>query len=152
MEASVHVRSCLWQLPFGDQAMAITTQRFWALGGFPSAPIMEDFELVQKLRRAGAAGAGYIRTLPLAAECNGRRWAQLGVARANFTNQLIMVAYVYGGCSPSNIYDLYYHFAPRQWLDAALAERAARGGVGGGVARAAATLLKIALGKAAKKQ
>ena len=28
MEATVHVRSCLWQLPFGDQAMAITRQRF----------------------------------------------------------------------------------------------------------------------------
>jgi hypothetical protein len=153
MEATVHVRSCLWQLPFGDQAMALTRQRFEALGGFPNdAPIMEDFELVQQLRRAGAAGAGYIRTLPLAAECNGRRWAQLGVARANLTNQLIMVAYVYGGCSPAAIYDLYYHFVPRRWLDAALAERAAQGGVGGGLASAAASLLTLALGNAAKKQ
>jgi hypothetical protein len=107
---------------------------------------------VQQLRRAVAAGLGYIRTLPLAAECNGRRWAQFGEARANLTNQLIMVAYVYYGCSPTAIYDLYYHFAPRRWLDAALAGRAAQGGVGAGLASAAASLLTLALGNAAKKR
>jgi len=107
MEATVHLRSTVVQLPFGDQAMAITRQRFDAVGGFDRrAPIMEDFELVQRLRRQRAVGR--IVTLGAAAECSGRRWAVMGVARANLLNQAIMVAYVYGGCGPAEIYELYY--------------------------------------------
>lgn len=49
---------------------------------------MEDFELVQKLRRASAGGAGRIETLPDAAECSGRRWEARGVWRTNLTNQV----------------------------------------------------------------
>ena len=109
MERTVHYRSSIVQLPFGDQALAITKQRFDALGGFPpGAPIMEDFELVQKLRRCGAAGAGWIVTLDAATECSGRRWATLGVWRANLLNQVIMVAYTFGGASTKDIYDWYY--------------------------------------------
>ena len=154
MEATVHIRSALWQLPFGDQALALTRQRFLALGGFPAeSPIMEDFELVQKIRRAGAAGGGYIRTLPLAAECNGRRWAARGVWRTNLVNQVIMVAYVYGGCSPAKIYDFYYHFSLHQWLEDGLRERSARGGLTGSFAGAAASLYMFFFGgNATKKQ
>jgi len=153
MEATVHVRSFLWQLPFGDQALALTRQRFLALGGFPAdSPIMEDFELVQKLRRAGAAGAGIIRTLPLAAECNGRRWAARGVWRTNLVNQVIMVAYVYGGCSPARIYDLYYHFSLHQWLEGALKDRTARGGLMGSCAGAAESLFTFLIGSIITKK
>ena len=74
MEFTVNIRSRFFELPFGDQAMAITKQRYDALGGFPNEPIMEDFELVQRLRRCGAAGSGYIKTLPARAACSARRW------------------------------------------------------------------------------
>jgi len=73
MEFTVNIRSRFFELPFGDQAMAITKQRYDALGGFPNEPIMEDFELVQRLRRCGAAGSGYIKTLPAGAACSARR-------------------------------------------------------------------------------
>ena len=119
MEASVHLRSKWYQLPFGDQAIAITRQRFEAVGGFPeSAPIMEDFELVAKLRRCSAASSGhfYVETLDAASECSSRRWEVMGVWRANLVNQVIMVAYVYGGYSPAQIYKLYYHFNPSEGI------------------------------------
>ena len=74
-----------------------------ALGGFPDEPIMEDFELVQKIRRASAALTARIprqgngesqrryRLLTLGshyAECSARRWAHMGVWRANLINQV----------------------------------------------------------------
>lgn len=108
MEFTVHVRSALWQLPFGDQAIGISKQRYHALGGFPHEPIMEDFQLVQQLRRNSAAGVGYIKTLPAAAECSSRRWQRMGVARTNAINQMIMIAYTYLGYSPTTIYNWYY--------------------------------------------
>eukprot|EP00615_Pteridomonas_danica_P009077 CAMPEP_0114346602 /NCGR_PEP_ID=MMETSP0101-20121206/13202_1 /TAXON_ID=38822 ORGANISM="Pteridomonas danica, Strain PT" /NCGR_SAMPLE_ID=MMETSP0101 /ASSEMBLY_ACC=CAM_ASM_000211 /LENGTH=182 /DNA_ID=CAMNT_0001483351 /DNA_START=699 /DNA_END=1247 /DNA_ORIENTATION=+ len=117
MEASVYFRSRVYELPFGDQAIAMTRQRYDSIGGFPNEPIMEDFELVQKLRRAGAGGAGYIKTLMAPAECNIRRWEKYGIARTNLTNQFVMIAYVYGGYSPSDIYHFYYHFNLKNYIE-----------------------------------
>jgi len=112
MEWTVNLRSSLYELPFGDQAMAITRQRFDALGGFPEVPMMEDFELVQALRRAGAAGAGFIKILDAPATCGARRWAKNKVWWCNAMNQVIMIAYVYFGFSPTQIYQWYYQAAP----------------------------------------
>lgn len=121
MEATVHLRSKYYQLPFGDQALGMTRQRFEAVGGFPlNAPIMEDFELVAKLRRisAGTKGRYFVETLEGCgpAECSSRRWEHMSVWRANLINQVIMLAYVYGGYSTHKIYDMYYHFNPSEGL------------------------------------
>jgi len=117
MEATVFVRSRCYELPFGDQALAMTRQRFVAIGGFPdNFKIMEDFELVQRLRRCGAGGAGYIRTLNESALCSARRWTRHGVWWTNLVNQAIMILYVYWGYTPDRIYDIYYHFDFATWL------------------------------------
>jgi uncharacterized protein len=39
--------------PYGDQAMFLRARTFRALGGFPQLPVMEDWELVRRLRRLG---------------------------------------------------------------------------------------------------
>ncbi|KAJ1462053.1 nucleotide-diphospho-sugar transferase [Pelagophyceae sp. CCMP2097] len=103
MEATVHVRSTLLQLPFGDQAF----------GGLDdplaSVPILEDFLLVQRLRRLGATGAGRIVILGSSpALCSARRWRKSSVWRVNLTNQAVMLLHTYAGYTPHDIFELYY--------------------------------------------
>eukprot|EP01052_Picozoa_sp_SAG31_P045765 SAG31_NODE_8492_length_1441_cov_1.952310_2_plen_259_part_00 len=112
MEWTVNLRSTWYELPFGDQALAITASLLDELGGVPRLPIMEEFELVAKLRRRGAAGAGQIVTLPVPCECDGRRWATMAVWRANWTNQRCMIAYNFLGASANDIYRWYYGREP----------------------------------------
>ena len=40
-------------VPYGDQALFLRRRTFRALGGYPDLPVMEDWELVARLRRLG---------------------------------------------------------------------------------------------------
>jgi hypothetical protein len=40
-------------MPYGDQAIFLKTEVFHDIGGFRELPIMEDFELMRRLRRLG---------------------------------------------------------------------------------------------------
>lgn len=109
MEFTVNVRARVLQLPFGDQGIAITAARLKEYGGWggEAYPLMEDFQLVQKLRVDGAAGAGRIEILPEALLCSPRRWASLEVWRVNMTNQIVMIWFRFGA-SPRELFDFYY--------------------------------------------
>jgi rSAM/selenodomain-associated transferase 2 len=63
------LRSRGWGLPYGDQGFAMRRQIFDGLGGFPDIPLMEDFEMARRCRRAGA-----IRRIPLAVTTTARRF------------------------------------------------------------------------------
>ena len=97
IEALVKMRSHLLLLPYGDQAIFITKQVFIEVGGFPQIPIMEDFELVQRLKRRGkiAIAPGKVIT-------SGRRWQKLGVWKTTSINQLVIAGY-YLGISPDKL-------------------------------------------------
>ena len=73
MEMTVNLRSKWYQLPFGDQALAICTRQLASAGGLRSYPILEEYELVNRLRALSAAGGGRIVTLPQKALCSPRR-------------------------------------------------------------------------------
>jgi rSAM/selenodomain-associated transferase 2/rSAM/selenodomain-associated transferase 1 len=91
MERVANWRSRRLQMPYGDQALFLRREVFWELGGFPPLPIMEDFELVRRLRRMGR-----IAIAPGRATTSARRWLQVGVARTWLLNQLVVVAYLCG--------------------------------------------------------
>jgi rSAM/selenodomain-associated transferase 2 len=97
IEILVKLRSHLLALPYGDQAIFITKQAFSEIGGFPNLPIMEDFELIQRLKRQGK-----IAIAPGAVITSGRRWQKLGVWRTTSINQLIIAGY-YLGVSPQKL-------------------------------------------------
>ena len=78
-------------MPYGDQALFVRAELFSEAGGFPDLPIMEDFELVRRLKRKGR-----IRTLSLAATTSARRWEKLGVLQTTLINQLITTGYLLG--------------------------------------------------------
>ncbi len=95
-------RSASRQLPFGDQAIFISAKQFRAVGGYPDLPIMEDYELMRRLRRCGRVGLARGSVLTSA-----RRWERLGVLRTTLINQCCQLAYRCG-VSPNRIHRWYY--------------------------------------------
>jgi len=83
---------CRWfGLPYGDQALFMRAPTFHGAGGYPQQPIMEDFDLVRRLRRLGR-----IQVVSEMVETSGRRWLKRGVGRVTLLNQVIILAYVLG--------------------------------------------------------
>ncbi len=91
VEWGVKWRSRLLQMPYGDQAIFLKADIFTALGGFADLPIMEDFELVQRLRALGK-----VAIAPAAVVTSGRRWQKLGILQTTLINQLVIAAYFLG--------------------------------------------------------
>jgi hypothetical protein len=97
MERLVDWRSRRLQFPYGDQAVFLRADLFWNMGGFPDMPIMEDFELIRRLRRRGR-----IVTAPVPVLTSARRLENLGIVRTILINYAIPLAY-YLGASPSRL-------------------------------------------------
>lgn len=89
--ALANLRSRLLNLPYGDQALFITKEKFLAAGGFPEIAIMEDFVFTRQLRKLGR-----IAILPARATTSARRWQNIGVLRTTLINQLIVGGYAVG--------------------------------------------------------
>ena len=89
--AGANIRSSLFQLPYGDQALFIRKSLFEELGGFPELPIMEDYLFVKRARSKGS-----ITTLPHTVTTSARRWQKLGPLRTTWTNQLMLLGYSLG--------------------------------------------------------
>ncbi len=89
---------CQWrQLPYGDQALFVWTKVFRQLGCYRPLPIMEDFDLVCRLRRRGR-----IAMADATAVTSSRRWVDRGIFKTTLINQLCLAAYRCG-VRPSRI-------------------------------------------------
>ena len=91
IEWGTNLRSRLWQMPYGDQALFLRRSLFEELGGFANLPIMEDYELMCRLRRCGR-----VVTVKPEAITSGRRWRRFGVLRTTLTNQGMIIGYYLG--------------------------------------------------------
>ena len=91
IEGLTRLRNSLFTLPFGDQGLFLRRSVFEALGGFPDWPILEDVELVKRLRRTGR-----VIITPETAPTSARRWQQGGVLRTWARHQLILTGYALG--------------------------------------------------------
>ncbi|MGF1488680.1 MAG: TIGR04283 family arsenosugar biosynthesis glycosyltransferase [Prochloraceae cyanobacterium] len=91
LEQMVNWRSRFFALPYGDQAIFLHTKVFQEIGGFPDLPIMEDFELMRRLKSRGniAIASQAVLTSP-------RRWEKLGIFRTTLINQLTIIGYFLG--------------------------------------------------------
>ncbi|MFZ0614746.1 MAG: TIGR04283 family arsenosugar biosynthesis glycosyltransferase [Desulfobacterales bacterium] len=94
-------RSRRLEAPYGDQALFFTAATFRNVGGFPNLPIMEDFELVRRLKRKGR-----IVVLPVPVTTSARRWLHVGVWKTWLINQLGITAYLLG-IAPATIARFY---------------------------------------------
>ncbi|NES86439.1 MAG: glycosyltransferase family 2 protein [Moorea sp. SIO2B7] len=101
VEKMVNWRSHFFSLPYGDQAIFLKAYVFEEIGGFPNLPIMEDFDLIQRLKKRGK-----ITIVPTPVITSGRRWQKLGVFKTTLINQMIILGY-YLGISPEKLVRFY---------------------------------------------
>ncbi len=100
--ARVIERGVAWRtrwlgLPYGDQGLFVRRDAFTALGGYRPYPLMEDIDLVRRLRRHGP-----LHLSPLPIRTSARRWERDGWGRRSLRN-LTLVALYFGGVSPRRL-------------------------------------------------
>ena len=102
----INWRSRLTGIATGDQAMFVTRDAFWAAGGFPDLPLMEDIALSRKLKRL-------CRPFCIAtpAVTSGRRWDYHGVFRTILLMWRLRLAY-YLGAEPDRLALAYSRIQP----------------------------------------
>ena len=101
IEAGVRARVRLFALPYGDQALFVRRRLFEALGGYVDIPLMEDIDLVRRLRSVGTL---FRSQLP--AVTSARRWERDGWIRRTAGNLLLQARY-FAGTSPERLHHLY---------------------------------------------
>ncbi|MEB3177823.1 MAG: TIGR04283 family arsenosugar biosynthesis glycosyltransferase [Nostocaceae cyanobacterium] len=101
IERGVNWRSRYLQMPYGDQAIFLKAESFRVFGGFRELPIMEDFDLICRLKSSGR-----IAFIPVPVVTTARRWLKKGVFRTTLINQIIILAYLLG-VSPQKLAQLY---------------------------------------------
>ena len=93
VEWTTNLRSRWFQNPYGDQTQFLRRALFEELGGFADLPIMEDYELNQRLRRRGR-----VATSAATAITSGRRWKKLGVIQTTLINKMLITGFHLGVC------------------------------------------------------
>jgi hypothetical protein len=101
VEWGANLRSAVFRWPYGDQGLFLEKRVFDEIGGYSPLPIMEDYELVGRLRRRGS-----VVTLRAAAITSARRWQRLGALRTTVRN-LAMVAGFRAGVPPERLARFY---------------------------------------------
>lgn len=102
-------RARFLKLPYGDHVLSFPCTYFWFVGGFPEQPIMEDYVLMDLLRRRAALlteRLGFI--FPPGARCSIRRWQKLGVVYVTLVNALVVYRYKSGYWHAGDVFDYYY--------------------------------------------
>lgn len=97
LEYGAHWRAAWLGLPYGDQALFLPAARFQAMGGFRKIALLEDLELVRRLRKIGR-----IALLATPALTSARRWQRLGLVRTTLINQMILLGF-FCGLSPDRL-------------------------------------------------
>ena len=88
VERMVSIRCDLLGLPYGDQGLFVSKQAFEEAGRFADIPVMEDFDLVRRLKRLGR-----IQIAEGASVTSARRWLKEGVWRVTWKHQLCVLGY-----------------------------------------------------------
>ncbi len=98
IERGQRLRQALFGLPYGDQGLLVRRELFQSAGGFPDIPIMEDVEMIRRLKRRRVT----IRTLPAALLTSGRRYRERGVIKTWLHHTLLIALYL-AGVSPRRL-------------------------------------------------
>jgi rSAM/selenodomain-associated transferase 2 len=91
-ERYVAWRTHITRIPFGDQAIFIRRDYFERIGGFKDIPIMEDVELMRRIRGRGDV----ICIIPEKVSTSSRRWEKEGVLFTTVRNWMLQLLYVLG--------------------------------------------------------
>ena len=100
-------RSRWARMPYGDQGLMLTRATYDQAGGFQSLVLMEDVDLVRRLR-----GVATVRILPERLEVSPRRWQRDGVLRRMLRNWILAAGYL-AGVPPARLAKRYRPYSGR---------------------------------------
>jgi len=100
--AAASLRSRITHIPYGDQAIFIKKRFFFRMGGFQAIPIMEDVDLMWRIKKKQCK----IKILPDKVKTSPRRWQKEGVLYCTLRNWFIMLLYL-TGVSPARLIRFY---------------------------------------------
>jgi rSAM/selenodomain-associated transferase 2 len=101
VEAAVALRSRLFALPYGDQALFVRRPAYDRMGGIAALPLMEDVDFVRRLRKEGR-----LRLARRRAFTSPRRWERHGLLGATLRNWGVLALYA-TGVSPARLAQIY---------------------------------------------
>ena len=107
IEWGVAWRVRLLNLPYGDQAIFVRRQVFEQLHGYRDLALMEDVDLIRRLRRVGRL---WHSTCGI--RVSARRWERDGWWRRSVENMLLALLY-HLGVRPERLARMYYRRSPR---------------------------------------
>ena len=96
------LRSRLNRIPYGDQAIFLRTEYFHNIGGYKEIPLMEDVELMRRIKRSGKK----IWILYDRVMTSPRRWEKEGVIYCILRNWVLQALY-FLGVSPHKLVNFY---------------------------------------------
>jgi rSAM/selenodomain-associated transferase 2/rSAM/selenodomain-associated transferase 1 len=102
VEFGVRLRVALLRMPYGDQALFMRRSTFEALGGYRDLPLMEDVDLVRRLKHAGRFWFDHLRVLT-----SPRRWEHDGWFRRSAQNASLAARFLMGA-SPARLAQRYF--------------------------------------------
>lgn len=105
-----NIRARWGQMPYGDQTYFLARETFEAVGGFPDVPIMEDVELLRRIRNHVTDGRVMVLEAPVIT--SPRRWNKKGVLWNTVLNQVLIISWMCG-LSHETIYRWYYGHRPQ---------------------------------------
>lgn len=103
IEKIVSLRSRITNIPYGDQAIFIRREVFKQLGGYREIPIMEDVEIMRRMKKTGYT----VRIIPEKVWTSPRRWDREGVLYCTLRNWTLMTLYLLGW-DPEKLAKYYY--------------------------------------------
>ncbi len=91
LEWLVALRTTVLGLPYGDQGLTLSRHLYGRCGGFRNLPLMEDVDLVLRLRHWGR-----VHQLPDSICTSARRWHRHGLLCTSLRNMMVMVRWCLG--------------------------------------------------------
>lgn len=91
IERGVALRVRLLRLPYGDQGLFVRRSTFVAMGGYRDMPLMEDVDLIRRLRHEGP-----LVEVPRAIATSPRRWKRDGWVSRSARNLALVSLYFCG--------------------------------------------------------
>jgi rSAM/selenodomain-associated transferase 2 len=102
IETVANLRSRLTRIPYGDQAIFIRGSCFRSIGGFKEIPIMEDVDLMRRIKRKNWRIVIFREPVITSA----RRWEKEGLVFGTLRNWSLMTLYLCG-VSPERLARFY---------------------------------------------
>jgi len=97
LEWGQRLRERLTGLAYGDQGLVVSRSLFERVGGYPEIPLMEDVEIIRRLRRIGS-----VERLDAVLRTSPRRYEREGRWRAWLRNSVLITLY-FGGADPERL-------------------------------------------------